>query len=95
MAKRMTPMVLKKGSGKPTIVCPHCSAVIDRFEVVQEQHGSMDIDGASGTTYTCPSCATMTNGNCPGRAQACKNASIGVLSEKGMDREREKPFISL
>jgi DNA primase large subunit len=26
------------------------------------------INGASGTTYTCPSCATMvTNGNCPGK----------------------------
>jgi DNA primase large subunit len=30
------------------------------------------INGAAGTTYTCPSCATMaTNGNCPGRA-LCK-----------------------
>jgi len=30
------------------------------------------INGASGTTYTCPACATMeTNGNCPGKA-LCK-----------------------
>ena len=31
------------------------------------------INGASGTTYTCPACATMaTNGNCPGKAPMCK-----------------------
>lgn len=30
------------------------------------------INGASGTTYTCPACATMvTNGNCPGKV-LCK-----------------------
>ncbi len=31
------------------------------------------INDASGTTYTCPACATMaTNGNCPGKAPMCK-----------------------
>ncbi|MCE8429820.1 MAG: DNA primase large subunit PriL [Candidatus Methanoperedens sp.] len=31
------------------------------------------INGASGTTYTCPSCATMaTNGNCPGKSMCNK-----------------------
>ncbi len=31
------------------------------------------INGASGTTYKCPACATMaTNGNCPGKAPMCK-----------------------
>lgn len=31
------------------------------------------INGASGTAYTCPACATMaTNGNCPGKAPMCK-----------------------
>lgn len=31
------------------------------------------INGASGTAYTCPACATMaTNGNCPGKVPMCK-----------------------
>ncbi len=51
---------------KPTIICPHCSAEIDNVEVVQEQHGFMDIGGEikydlntdnnGAPRYLCPVC---------------------------------------
>jgi len=54
------------GNGKPTIDCPHCSAKIDHVEVVQEQHGFMDIGGEikydldadnnGAPRYLCPVC---------------------------------------
>ncbi len=66
MVKRKTSLLLKKGSAKPTVNCPHCSAEIDHVDVVQEQHGSMDIGGEikydldaennGSPRYLCPVC---------------------------------------
>ncbi|MFZ2411568.1 MAG: hypothetical protein WAW23_08365 [Candidatus Methanoperedens sp.] len=58
----------KKITEKPTIDCPHCFAQISHVEVVEERHGTMDIDGEieydlnsdnnGAPRYFCPKCQT-------------------------------------